>query len=144
MIILMVTPILYLSARWIVAVPGIVAQRLGPIESLRRSWYLTKGHIWRAIGYTVLLYLLNFVIYAIPSAVIQQVFAIFAPPEMLTWVFGLSSTLGTLFTIIWQPFYVAALLLFYYDLRVRKEGYDLSLRIKQLESELQSSPELND
>ncbi|MEZ4663216.1 MAG: hypothetical protein R2911_37190 [Caldilineaceae bacterium] len=43
------------------------------------------------------------------------------------------TTVSALFSVIWQPFLVGAIVLFYYDLRIRK-GYDLELRVQQLEA----------
>jgi hypothetical protein len=64
---LLFLPALYLSARWIVAVPGLVAQRWGPVEALRRSWALTKGQVLRCAGYLILLWILGFVVVTLPT-----------------------------------------------------------------------------
>jgi hypothetical protein len=128
-------PTLYLSARWIVALPGLIVQRWGPVEALRESWRLTAGHVWRAIGYTVLLFLLSFLVTGLPVALIQQVL-FFLMPDSMRLAAGVSSALASIASVVWQPIYVAAILLLYYDLRVRKESYDLALQIERLESEV--------
>jgi len=136
-IIIMLLPALYLSARWIVATPGIVEQEWKAVESLRESWRLTSGNSWRCVGYLLLLYLLSMVIISLPQGIIQQLLIVFLPPAMTEYAFVVSTALGSLFTVLWQPFYMAAVVLLYYDLRVRKESYDLELRLQQLEAEVE-------
>jgi len=46
---------------------------------------------------------------------------------------GLFVGLGYLVNILWYPFLTWTLVLVYYDLRVRNENYDLTLRIQALE-----------
>ena len=45
--------VLWLLAKWAVATPAGVAERLSLRGSLRRSGELTKGHRWRTLGVTV-------------------------------------------------------------------------------------------
>lgn len=136
---LYLVPTIYLSARWIVTVPGMVESSWGAIASLRGSWRLTRGNVWRCIGYLVLLGLLNAVITNLPALLLSQIVTIFLPENlMLSSV--LSQVAGSVFSILWLPLSVAAIVLLYYDLRVRSEGYDLSLRIAQMEAETAPSP----
>jgi hypothetical protein len=51
------------------------------------------------------------------------------------WATGIASGLGQIMSIIWLPMQSAALVLLYYDLRVRGESYDLALRIEQMEGQ---------
>lgn len=131
---LYLVPMVYLNARWIVTVPGIVDQSWRAIDSLRRSWRLTKNNVWRCVGYLVLLGLLNLVITNLPNLVISQIIVIVMPEDFALSTM-LSTAVGAVFLILWQPLSVAAVLLLYYDLRVRQESYDLSLRITQMEAE---------
>ena len=43
--ILVLAPITYLSARWLVTPAVLIAEGSGPLASLRRSWRLSRGHI---------------------------------------------------------------------------------------------------
>jgi hypothetical protein len=126
---------LFLLTRWIVAAPGIVAQRWGPIEALRGSWALTKAQALRSFGYLALLGILEWVITTVLVTVLVSTFAVLPSQfvELSPWI---STALNIVFSVLWLPLYVAALVLLYYDLRVRKEGYDLALRVEQLEAEV--------
>lgn len=136
--ILLLIPVLYLSARWIAAMPVLVAERLGPIQALRRSWSLTRGQVWRCIGYLLLLGLLGIVLVSVPSALLQQSVAAILGPRALGLSTGLSTGIGQIVNVLWLPLHTAATILLYYDLRVRRESYDLALRIGQMEA--QASP----
>jgi hypothetical protein len=134
--VVLLVPAVYLLARWIAAVPALVAEQLGPVAALRRSWRLTKGHVWRSVGYLLLLYLLALVITGIPSSTIQQVTILALGPDAMGWATGISTGLNYIAQIVWLPLQTAALVLLYYDLRVRQEGYDLALRVERLEAEV--------
>jgi membrane-anchored glycerophosphoryl diester phosphodiesterase (GDPDase) len=138
MLVLMATPTVYLSARWIAAVPGLVIQDWGATEALRCSWRLTRGQVWRCIGYRVLLFLLMGLVISAPVGVLQQILLIALPSSAFGTVTAVVTALSAMVNVLWQPFYVAAIVLLYYDLRVRREGYDLALQVARLESELRS------
>ena len=133
-LLLMAIPAAYLTARWVAAVPGIVEQSWGPIEALNKSWALTRGQIWRCFFYVVLLYLFYFVLYAIIMGLaLAGVAAVFIySPAASGAVYG---AVNAILPVLWSPLSAAAFVLLYYDLRVRQEGYDLSLRVQQLEAE---------
>jgi membrane-anchored glycerophosphoryl diester phosphodiesterase (GDPDase) len=129
-------PFLYLSSRWIAAAPGLMVQDYGATEALRRSWQLSRGQVWRCMGYRVLLVLLMGLVITAPLTILQQVMLIVLPTSAVGVVTALSTALSAIVNVVWQPFYVGALVLLYFDLRVRQEGYDLALQVEQLEAEL--------
>ena len=51
----LVLPGLYLTGRLAPAVPAMVAERLGVLDSLRRGWALGDGQVWRILGFILLL-----------------------------------------------------------------------------------------
>lgn len=131
-------PYVYVSARWFVATPGLVAQQWGAVDSLRESWRLTKGFVWRCIGYSLLLAIFGMVITATPVYMLQWLLMVFLPPSALIYGAAFSTAVAAALGILWQPLSAIALVLLYYDLRVRREGYDLTLRLEQLEAELRA------
>lgn len=84
-------------------------------NALRRSWFLTKGHKPRAL-------VLGFVVFAIIwlPFMIAGALALFVP--FLGHVFTVG---GQLLQLVVYPLVACAFTLFYYDLRVRKEAFDL-------------------
>ena len=137
-------PATILSARWIGAAPALMAENLGAMEALSRSWALTKGRLWRTIGYVVLLYVITAIVVGLPAALIQQVFLLAVPFLGFGLATAVSTAITSIFSVVWTPFYTCAVVLLYYDLRVRSEGYDLDLRIQQLEAQTAPRPITSD
>lgn len=141
-VLLAALPTVYLSARWIVSTPTLLAEGLGAMDALRRSWQLTQKHVWRAVGYQVLLYVITFVIISLPIGLLQQIILIALPTAAgLGLSTAISTALSSVITVVWTPFYICAVVLLYYDLRVRTEGYDLDLRVQQLETQIRAGDE---
>jgi hypothetical protein len=137
MILLFAGPLLYLGARWYVATPGIIDQEWKASESLRGSWRLTKGSVLRCMGYAILLFVLGMIIVAVPVYVLQWMLFIVLPSSALLFASALSMAASSILSVLWQPLSAIAVVLLYFDLRVRQESYDLTLRVQQLEAELQ-------
>ena len=115
---------IYMAARWLISDVAIVAEGTGPIESLSRSWDLSKSFVLRTVGYLLLLSVFSGVFAGLIS-----VFLGFDLPILLSsldqeLLGGLNSSIGILASIFIMPFYTTAYVLYYFDLRVRKEKYD--------------------
>ena len=134
-----VLPLLALVARWLAAPVVLVAERLGPLAALGRSWHLTQHQTWRGILLVILLSILNFVVLGLPVALLQWLLLVALTPEVLELVSGLVAGISLVFNMLWQPFLAIALVLLYFDLRVRRESYDLELQIGTIEAELRPS-----
>ena len=126
-------PFAYLSARWLIAPVVILVERCGPVSSLSRSWRLTAGNFWRLFGLLLLLTILNSVVLGLPLTLLQFLTIAVMTPQIVGVLNGVLTGVSYLVSILWYPFLAFTLLLIYYDLRVRKENYDLLLRIQALE-----------
>ncbi len=143
-LIVSLVPVVYLSARWLVAPAALIAERAGPLDSLRRSWRLSRGNVVRTVGYVIILKVLVTILLLLPAAVLQGIIAIILPADAFELMMSLSTTLSSLFSIVSIPFTICAAVLLYYDLRIRGEGYDPELRIATLEEQLAQSPDPDD
>jgi hypothetical protein len=97
--------------------------------SLSRSWQLTRGSRWRMFGLFVTLLVLLYV----PMVAIGGVLALLAPSGPITHArsafrIGLIplAAMGVVQIFVYPLFY-CVLTVAYYDLRVRKEGFDLEV-----------------
>jgi hypothetical protein len=123
----------YLGASWLVAPVVVVIEKMGPVAALGRAWNLSNGHRWRILGIQVLLFMLNLVL----SILIGVLFGgLAAAGGQGTGQIGVSSVVQSLVnlasTIIWAPVQWIAFTVLYYDLRVRKEAFDLQLAAEAL------------
>ena len=135
LLILMVAPAAYLSARWAAAAPAVLLERLGPVTALKRSWGLSRGHMWRCLGYVVLLTLFSSLVIGIPLSMTQQVALLLMPGQMML-VAIVGTAAGYIANVLYQPIYASGIAMLYYDLRVRGEAYDVALRVAELEAEV--------
>ena len=94
--------------------------------ALRRSWDLTKGFKWKALALGVVSICLILVVY-LGAGVLGGI---------LAGVMGGLDTVLALFaacvSLMIYPVISCVFTLFYYDLRVRKEGFDLEMLSRQL------------
>ena len=115
--------LLYLSARWLVAEVALMAEGTGPLESLGRSWNLSRDSVMRTAGYLILLSI-GMGLVGLVGALVEFAVVALVPAVDQSWKSGLNSAVSNLLSIITTPFYVSAIVLYYFDLRVRKERYD--------------------
>lgn len=125
----------YLGCSWLVAPVIVVVEKMGPISALGRAWRLSGGNRWRIFGIQVLLFILNLVL----SLLIGGLFgglAAFGGQSGTPGQLGLTNVVSTLVnlasTIVWAPVEWIAFTVLYYDLRVRKEAFDLQLAAEAL------------
>ncbi len=115
--------ILFLSTRWSLSTQAIVLEDMGGSEGLSRSWALTKGYFWRVFGTSVLAGLLSLLITLVPSTMISYILGAMNISFRIIQVVEL--VVGQLGLILTLPFSIAVQVVIYYDLRIRKEGFDL-------------------
>jgi hypothetical protein len=138
--IFLIIPGVYMACRLITCIPAALLENLGPRESLERSFALTKDNAGR-----------SFVIYLLYFAIFYAIFFLLAFPFMVA--VGLSAknpAMMTVWTMLMQvgsslaailvtPIFTVASTVFYYDLRVRKEAFDLQIMMNPNEAALPAS-----
>jgi hypothetical protein len=125
----------YLGCSWLVAPVVVVIERMGPIAALGRAWRLSSGHRSRIFGIQILLFILNLVLSVLIGGIFGGLAAAGAQ-EGAPGQLGVTSVVQTIVnlasTIIWAPVEWIAFTVLYYDLRVRKEAFDLQLAAEAL------------
>jgi hypothetical protein len=124
---------LYLYARYSLAVPACILEKLRGAAALRRSSFLSKDSILRIILIFFLLGILT-VIFSLVLNLPVQIVAIQRRGILATpWVIW-SYAGNFLARALAGPIAAIALALIYYDQRVRKEAFDLQLMMQGLET----------
>ncbi len=110
--------------------PVIVVERLGPIAAIRRSFHLMDKARWRTLG----LYILVAIITGILGLIFSFVFLVsfVTQPTART---ALQAVAGVASAAISWPITYGTFVILYYDLRVRKEAFDLQLAAEALPRE---------
>jgi hypothetical protein len=134
--VLLIVPGIYLALTWSLSIPVTVLEGGGLNVSTRRSGSLTKG----SKGRIFVIYLLILVLAWIVSTLIQlvvvgslKVVAVNSVSSNTALSYALQSAGGFLSTCLVGPLATIALTLIYYDVRVRKEGFDLQLMMATIE-----------
>ena len=121
------TVLFYLSARWRFAEVALMAEGTGPLESLRRSWNLSRGFVLRTLGYLLLITIFLGIIGGLIAAFVEFATGSLTPAADQSRMFGFNYAVSKLMSIITTPFYITAIVLYYFDLRVRKEKYSFRI-----------------
>ena len=124
----LIIPGIYVACRLITCVPAALLEDLGPRSSLERSFRLTKGYAGRAFVifflYCILLYA-AILLFMFPFLFVAGLAA--KDPGMMRFWLALSQVGNSLAAVLVGPFLTIATAVYYYDLRVRKEAFDLQL-----------------
>src|ERR1700730_17627039 len=138
--ILLIIPGVYVACRLITCIPSALLENLGPRASLERSFALTKDNAGR-----------SFVIYLLYFSILYAMFFLLAfpfllaiafsakNPAMVTWWTILMQVGNSLAAILVTPIFTIASTVFYYDLRVRNEAFDLQIMMNPNEAALPTS-----
>jgi Membrane domain of glycerophosphoryl diester phosphodiesterase len=115
---------LWILVRWAVSVPALLAEGIGPIGSIRRSWQLTRDNWWRLFGILAVVVIIQ--------AVMSWILGVAAVPIAVLIPFAselvrgsIAITISTLGTAVVTPILYLCFVLLYFDLRIRKESFDL-------------------
>jgi hypothetical protein len=131
-LILLVVPGFYVACRLITCVPVALLENLGPGESFSRSFRLTEDDAGRSFVIYLLYYflLLAAIVLLVYPFTYATVLSARNPDMMRLW--STLNLLGGFFAgVVVAPIFTIAATVFYYDLRVRKEGLDLQLMMDQ-------------
>jgi hypothetical protein len=129
-LLLFIVPGIWLYVAWALAIPVLLVEGLRGRKALARSYTLVKGRWWRTFG----VLLVGFILAAIISTVVQAVFliGIVVGEGNDALVLVLSAIAGIVGLAVSTPFQAALIAVVYFDLRVRKEGFDLELLAQEI------------
>lgn len=136
--------LVWVAIRFLVAPAAIVVEEIGAFAGLRRSWQLTRGNWWRLLGISLVVSLLVGVLSQIVllpvkllgNAIGFTVFSQGGQGETQTVTIAVavvSAVVSALIAAVGFAFQTSTVALVYLDLRMRKDGLDLSL-MRQLET----------
>jgi len=113
-------------------IPIIVLENQTVVQAVRRAWDLTRRRFWWLAGFVVILYLLQQVVVGGPSFLIAILFelvqeTLFDSVSAQTVQTILQALMALAANLIYLPLQLTIMALVYFDLRVRTEGFDLTL-----------------
>jgi len=137
---LLIVPGVYLSVAYLFIGQIVMLENSGGYAALRRSAALVRGYWVKAFVVMVLVAILTWVVsfvFSGPGYVLdivagakQTTGPFGAPPSMARAIYEVAA--NAVANILVGPFAIVATTLLYYDLRVRKEGFDLQVMAQGL------------
>jgi hypothetical protein len=125
----LIIPGIYVLCRLIVCVPAALVENIGARDSLERSFELTMDNAGRAFVILLLYFAVAFAaagLFAWPFLIIMAVVAQKDPSQMILWL-QLTQVGSFVANVLVTPILTIASAILYYDLRVRKEAFDIQL-----------------
>jgi hypothetical protein len=102
---------------------AIVIEGVGSLTGIRRSWRLTRGAFWRTLGILAVVFLLQAIVggaLSLPIAALTSGLSA-----------GLQQAIGQVVqaigSVFVSPLNLIALTLVYYDMRIRREAFDIEM-----------------
>jgi hypothetical protein len=124
-------PAVWLYVAWSVATPVLLLEDVRGTAGLRRSFRLVRGRWWPTAGVLMMAFLLVGVAEFVVAGVLAVIPLAVDSSSVLLAV--LASTISSaVAAAVVQPLQGAITTILYFDLRVRKEGFDLSLLARRL------------
>jgi hypothetical protein len=120
--------IIFLSTRWGLSFPAIMLENMNGTNGLTRSWSLTSKDFWRVCVVLTASSVLSYMAISLPAIMIVYAMQLFDALSMIGP--ALSSVLTQLGAIMSLPLTMSILVILYYDLRVRREAFDLELALQ--------------
>lgn len=124
--ILFIIPGIYVACRLLICVAAALIEGKGPRDSLSRSWALTRDNAGRAFVILLLSVCITYaalLFFALPFSIPMALSA--RNPVMLQFWTAMVQVGSTVATVLVRPVLLIATSIFYYDLRVRKEAFDI-------------------
>jgi hypothetical protein len=122
----LIVPGIYLWVAFSLAVPALMLEGCRGTQALGRSHGLIKDHWWRSFGFLLVAYLLMGVISFMLGGILGALSFTVVDDNSVSGLV-LNGVVNLLAQVITTPFIAAATIVLYFDLRIRKEAFDLEL-----------------
>jgi hypothetical protein len=124
----LIPALVIIYVRTVVAVPAIVLEHASGWHGLQRSWRLVSGRFWPTFGRMLLLALIASIISSVIAAIFEVPGSALDPGN--AFVFDqVASAIAAVFV---GPITYIGVTLLYYDMRIRKEGFDIEMLAQSL------------
>jgi hypothetical protein len=116
---------IWISVSWIAVLPVMFVENTGLFAAMGRSWRLVQGRWWRTFFILLLVFVLNYVVSLALGAFLylgQVLLTLLLSPYIALAIY---EGAVVLVSALVNPVLLIAIVLIYFDLRIRKEALDL-------------------
>jgi hypothetical protein len=114
--------------RFCLGIQAVILERLSPMAALRRSFHLTHGSFWRIV--------LFYIVIALVSGILSEILGVLSGLTVSTAPIATRAAIDVLTAgvvqIFTSPFILILLTLVYYDIRIRREAFDIEMLAQSL------------
>lgn len=135
-LIFLIVPGIYLACRLAVSVPVAIVEKESPVASMERSMELTKDYAWQMFLLLLLVTVLTYIVAMLLQfpVLFSTISATMARRQPSVGVTAYSYVAGFVSQVVVGPIGTISASLMYYNLRVRKEGFDIQHLLGSLDS----------
>lgn len=126
---LLIIPAIIFYVRFLFGPTAVVVEGTKGRQAMKRSWRLAKGRSWKILGTVFLAGLLTSVVGAVLGIPFVLAGQFIGGGGWILRAIG-----SSLSSVITRPFAAIIVVLLYFDMRIRKEGLDLALMAREIES----------
>jgi hypothetical protein len=123
----LVVPGIILLVRLSFGTTILIVERRKGSKALGRSWRLSQGHFWRLLGTLIVATLMVSIVASVLTIPANLAFAALGPGGWPIAAVGESIA-----TVLTTPFATLVTVLLYFDLRIRKEAFDLEVMAQEI------------
>jgi len=129
------------ALRYSVSIPAALMEDLKARPAMKRSAELMKGNIGRAFLMILLFLMVTYsAIFLIQGPFLVATFLMGVDGVPPMWITSLSTVMGGVAGALVAPLMMIALVLLYYDVRMRREAFDLNYMLGALDGKAQPPP----
>jgi len=129
----LIIPGIFVMCRLLVSVPAALLEQRNSVDALSRSWELTKDSAGRAFLIVILYFSLSMAAAALFAFPFEMLMILEKNnPAMIVVFLGLTQVGAFVANVLVTPVMTIASSILYYDLRVRKEAFDLQVMMAPL------------
>jgi hypothetical protein len=121
-------PGIYFALALSVAVQALIVERQRVMESIRRSFFLTKGKKLEILGFGLILFLINFIVKELMDVYLDMIIRMAAAVQTKIILYYSAAHLTD---ILITPIGSCVFILVYFNLKIEKEGFDLEHLVDQ-------------
>jgi uncharacterized membrane protein len=123
--------VIFVGIRVSLGVQALMLERLGPVTALRRSFRLTAGAFWKIFLFYLVINIVSFIV----SELLQGLAGLVVSAMPLSSSYLIATVASGVIGIFTSPFILILLTLVYYDVRIRREGFDIEMLAQSLRVE---------
>jgi len=123
---------IYFGVMWVFIVQTVVLEHRSARRSLSRSSILVKRTWWRVLGILIIIGLIESILSAVAGGIVGFIIGLIGGLADILPVELATNFAGSLVGMIFIPIGLIGTTLLYFDLRIRKEGYNLEIMAQEL------------